>query len=136
MNEDVIMHEKIIFFDGVCNLCNGFINFVFQYNDNSTLKVASLQGETAKKHLTQADINNLSSVIYLRNGKKYYQSSAVLYVLKDMGGIFQIFFPLIILPSFFRDVCYDLIAKNRYRLFGKKDHCRLPTPDERERFLP
>ena len=130
------MNEKIIFFDGVCNLCNGFINFVFQYSNDPEMKVSSIQGETAKKYLSYEERKNLSTVIYYKNQKKYYQSTAVLHVLKDIGSIFIILYPLIIIPAFIRNFCYDLIAKNRYRLFGKKDHCRLPTPEERNRFLP
>ena len=130
------MNKKIVFFDGVCNLCNGFINFIFRYNNDPELKVSSLQGETAKKHLNNSDIRELNSVIYFKEGQKYYQSKAVLYILKDMGSIFKLAFIFIIIPSFLRDPIYKFIANNRYRFFGKQDYCRLPTPDERDRFLP
>lgn len=130
------MSEKIIFFDGVCNLCNGFINFLFKYNQNPTIKVASIQGETATKFLNESERVELATVIYQRNGHKYYRSGAVLRVLLDMGFPFNSTFIFILIPSFIRDSIYLLIAKNRYKLFGEKDTCRLPTPEEKERFLP
>ena len=130
------MSEKIIFFDGVCNLCNGFIDFIFRFNQDPSIKVASLQGETAKKLLDPSEITQLSTVIYYKNQKKYYQSGAVLHVLKNMGLPFNLAFIFIIIPSPLRNLVYQLIAKNRYNLFGQKETCRLPDPSEKERFLP
>lgn len=127
--------DKIVFFDGVCNLCNGFINFIFTRNNDESIKVASLQGETAKQTLTEDEINELSTVIYLREGKKYYRSRAVIFVLNDMGLPYSLALVFLALPDLLRDFIYDFIAKNRYRFFGKKDLCRLPTPEERNRFL-
>jgi len=129
-------NRKIVFFDGVCNLCNGFINFIFKYNNNETLQVASLQGETANKYLSTQEKEVLSTVIYYRDGKKYTQSSAVLLVFKDMGLPFNLMTIFIIIPKFIRDFIYQMIARNRYRLFGAKETCRLPTESERNRFLP
>lgn len=130
------MSEKIIFFDGVCNLCNGFINFIFKFNSDNSLKVAPLQGSTAKNKLNENEIQKLSTVIYVKNNKKYFQSSAVLEVFKDMGFPFSLMYLFIIIPTSIRNAIYDLIAKNRYRIFGEKDTCRLPTPEEKVRFLP
>jgi predicted DCC family thiol-disulfide oxidoreductase YuxK len=133
MNESNV---KIVFFDGVCNLCNGFINFIFANNKDQSLKVASLQGETAQKYLTETEISKLSTVIYYKNGEKVYRSRAVIFILKDMGFPFSMSLIFLIIPDLLRDLMYKFIANNRYRFFGKKDSCRLPTAEEKERFLP
>ena len=130
------LKDKIIFFDGVCNLCNGFINFVFTRNNDETIKVASLQGDTAKETLSEDEVKKLSSVIYFREGRKYYRSRAVIFVLNDIGFPYSLALIFLAIPDVIRDLIYDFIAKNRYRLFGKKDLCRLPTSEERNRFLP
>lgn len=133
MNESNV---KIVFFDGVCNLCNAFINFIFANNKDQSLKVASLQGETAQKYLTETEISKLSTVIYYKNGEKVYRSRAVIFILKDMGFPFSMSLIFLIIPDLLRDLMYKFIANNRYRFFGKKDSCRLPTVEEKERFLP
>lgn len=133
MNES---KDKIVFFDGVCNLCNGFINFIFARNNDETIKVASLQGETAKQTLSEDEVKKLSTVIYFREGKKYYRSRAVIFVLNDMGLPYSLALIFLAIPDVIRDLIYDFIAKNRYKFFGKKDLCRLATPEERNRFLP
>lgn len=128
--------KRILFFDGHCNLCNGFINFVVSRNKKKSFYIASLQGETAQKLLDLRDIQDCSSVILLQpDGQKYYKSSAVIQVLRQMGGFYWLLSGVEILPKFVRDFFYDLIAQNRYNLFGKKHSCRIPTEEERGYFL-
>jgi predicted DCC family thiol-disulfide oxidoreductase YuxK len=127
---------KIVFFDGECNLCNGFINWLLRVDKAGKMKIASLQGESAKRLVTTGPGPGLESVVYLRDGKMLERSSAVLMILFDLGGAWKFLSALMILPKSLRDAVYKLVAMNRSRLFGTRESCRLPTPEERERFLP
>lgn len=131
---------KIVFFDGYCNLCNGAIDWLMRHDGKKVLRYASLQGETAKKMLppmpAASDPTAFDTVIYFRDGRLFERSSAALMVLWDLGGAWKIAYPLIFIPRFLRDIVYNFVAKNRYRFFGKRESCRLPTPEERAQFLP
>jgi predicted DCC family thiol-disulfide oxidoreductase YuxK len=129
--------EKIVFFDGVCNFCNYWVNFAIKRDKKNKLRFAPLQGETAKSVLPKHKINTtvLSTVVFVENGKVYTQSSAALRICKHLNGVWKIFYGLMIIPKFLRDAAYNFIAKNRYRWFGKKEACMIPTPEMRERFL-
>lgn len=122
----------IIFFDGVCNLCNHFVNFLLRQDRLKVFKFASLQGNTAKECSLS---NDLSSIILVEGEKSYQKSAAILRVLYRLGGFFKIFYFVNILPNGLLDLAYDFVAKNRYHLFGKRSSCRLPLPDEKNRFL-
>jgi predicted DCC family thiol-disulfide oxidoreductase YuxK len=127
--------ESIVFFDGVCNFCNSTVNWLMARNTKGNLKFSSLQGETAKQLLTPAIVSDLSSIVYYRNGNCYLRSTAVLLIFHDMawyGFTGLIFF---VIPRFIRDAFYNGIARNRYRWFGKRQACRIPTAEERSRFL-
>ena len=130
------MSERIVFFDGVCNLCNEAVDQIVRYTDSDDLKVAPLQGTTARRFLNSEQIKNLESIIYYDSGKLLDKSSAALEISKFMRFPWKILYIFIIIPKFIRDPIYMLIAKNRYRLFGKKDSCRLPTASEKKHFLP
>lgn len=128
---------KIVFFDGYCSLCNSLIDWLLQIDTTGKLKFASLQGKTATTLLNQGSWSvNLDTIVYLRNEKKITQSSAVLAILSDLGGIWAMTKILYIVPKFLRDFFYKIIANHRYRIFGKRDSCRMPTSEERERLLP
>jgi len=131
--------QPIIFFDGVCALCNGFVDFVLIRDKGDLFRFAALQGDTAVAVLngkTFADKEDLRSV-YLWDGQKVYgKSDAALRVLARLGGPWSFSRYLLAIPRFFRDGVYDIVAQNRYHWFGKHDTCRLPAADERERFLP
>jgi predicted DCC family thiol-disulfide oxidoreductase YuxK len=129
------MNKPIIFFDGVCSLCNGFVDFIFRYDKNEKLIVASLQGETAKEKLDLKYIDDLNTIVLLVDGEIYTKSTAVLKALGLMGMPWSFLCVFLIIPKFLRDSIYNQISKNRYKLFGKKDSCRLPTESERKRFL-
>jgi predicted DCC family thiol-disulfide oxidoreductase YuxK len=133
----MLYDEKVILFDGVCNFCNYWMNFAIKRNSKKNLKFTTLQGETAKQLLPQYNINptSLSSVIFIDKGKAYTQSSASLRICKYMDGGWKLFYGFIIVPKFIRDVIYNWIARNRYKWFGKKDSCMVPTQELRERFL-
>lgn len=129
--------EPVILFDGVCNFCNYWVNFAIKRDRKKKLKFTTLQGETAKQLLPQYNINptSLSSVILIDNGKAYTQSSAAIRICKYLNGGWKLFYGLMIIPKFIRDLFYNIIARNRYKWFGKKEECMIPTPELRERFL-
>ncbi|MBK0404788.1 thiol-disulfide oxidoreductase DCC family protein [Adhaeribacter sp. BT258] len=129
--------HAIIFFDGVCNLCNGFVQFVIERDPEGYFQFASLQSEAAQPYLKkfQLDENALSSVVLVENGKCYTQSSAALRILKKLSGGWPLLFAGILIPRFLRDGLYNFIARNRYRWFGKQESCWLPTPALKQRFL-
>lgn len=130
------MHTGIIFFDGVCGLCNRFIDRLLRIDKSARFRYAPLQGTTAQEMLPAGMANALQSVIYLRHGKMLQRSDAALRILIDLGGWRRIYGVLYLLPRGLRDVVYRWIASNRYRWFGKRDTCRMPTQAERDRFLP
>jgi predicted DCC family thiol-disulfide oxidoreductase YuxK len=125
--------KPVIFFDGVCGLCNAFVDFVFATDHARNFVVSPLQGELAKQNLGAVE---LQSVVLWQDGQAYRRSEAGIRVLMGLGGIWGLARVLLLVPALLRDPLYDLIARNRYRLFGRKDSCRMPTADERARFLP
>lgn len=128
--------KKIIFFDGVCHLCNSFVDFVIQHDPKRQFMFAPLQGETARKLLGARARENLNSVIYFEDEKVFDQSQAVLRIFKKLPAPYNFLSRAgQILPNSARDLLYQLIAKNRYKWFGKKESCRIPTAQERNQFL-
>ena len=127
----------IVLFDGVCNFCNYWVNFAIKRDKKKKLRFTPLQGETAKRLLPQYNISStsLSSVIFIDGNKVYTQSSAAIRICKYLDGGWKLFYGLMIIPKFFRDWIYNIIARNRYKWFGKKDVCMIPTPEMRARFL-
>ena len=130
------MSDPILFFDGVCNLCNASVDFVIEHESSSVLRFSSLQGETAVKHIGEAKAAALSSLILWKEDRIYERSDAALEVARYLRPPWRWLSVFKIVPRPLRDLLYDWIARNRYRWFGKKDTCRVPTPAERERFLP
>jgi len=129
--------QQIVFFDGVCNLCNRSVNFLIKNDKKGVLKFASLQSEFAKKTLPKTLLNNedLDSILFYTEGKYYEKSNAVLKLCRTLGVFFYVFQLGYLLPPFLRNGLYMLIAKNRYRWFGTTAQCRVPTTDLKERFL-
>ena len=129
--------HSIILFDGVCNLCNGAVNFVIKRDPRNVFKFTPLQEKQGilllKKHAV--DSRKLDSIVLIENGNVYVKSSAALRIARKMSNLWPLFFVLLIIPSFIRDGVYDFIAKNRYKWFGKKEQCMIPTPGLREKFL-
>jgi predicted DCC family thiol-disulfide oxidoreductase YuxK len=129
------MNKKIIFFDGVCNLCNGLVDWLIVHDSQKLFNYASLQGKTAKELLPLNVINDLNTVVFFENGKIFYRSEAILRLFSYLPYPWKILSFFIILPTFFSNALYNLVAVNRYRLFGKKTTCRLPTLEEKTFFL-
>lgn len=130
-----IADERIVFFDGVCVLCNSSVNTLLKLDRKDKLLFATLQGQTAKD-LLQCDNSSFpDSILYYRQGQVLARSDAVLSILSDIGGLWALLSAFRVLPRGFRDWAYDLIAKNRYKWFGKRDACRLPTERERGKIL-
>lgn len=128
---------SIVLFDGVCNLCNRSVQFIVRHDRKKKFKFASLQGKTGQALLQQhgIDQNEPNSFVLLENNKVYTRSTAVLRLLKILGGGWSLLYIFIIIPAFIRDAVYNWLARNRYKWFGKRDSCMLPGPDIKERFL-
>lgn len=126
---------KVIFFDGYCGLCNGFVDFMMKVDRQGVFKFSPLQSDYARQHLPADDIEQLKSVVILIDGRALRKSEGVLAALNELGGVWKLTGMLNLLPSVVRNKGYDMVAANRYKIFGKKDSCRIPTPEERERFI-
>lgn len=129
--------EPIILFDGVCNLCNGSVQYVLKHDKKKLFRFASLQSDSGQQLLKKYKLpyNNFNSFVLLQNEKAYLKSTAALMVAKQLRGFTQILYAFIIVPTFIRDAVYNLISKNRYKWFGKKDSCMVPTTELKSRFL-
>lgn len=126
------MPEKsIVFFDGVCGLCNTMVDFFIQKDKKRQLLFAPMQGKTAKGILTKTEIDQLDSFVLYEKGIKYYRSDAALKTFGKLPGGWKLLSLFNVIPRFLRDPFYRLIAKNRYKWFGKKSTCRMPTSAER-----
>lgn len=129
--------SAIVLFDGVCNFCNGSVNFVIERDAENYFKFAPLQSETGQQLLEKFGIDKTEtdSVILIENERAFTHSTAALKIAGRLPGIWSWLYAFIVVPKPVRDFFYKLFAKNRYRLFGKQDACMMPTPEIRERFL-
>ena len=125
----------IVFFDGVCNLCQGSVRYLVKHDKKEVLKFASLQGNYAKDFLNETEIQSMQSILLFDGKMLYKKSTAVLKLSSLLGGWHQLLLLGFILPRFFRDWLYNIVAKNRYRWFGKKTQCMLPSKGFENRFL-
>lgn len=130
--------KRIVYFDGVCNLCNGFVNILIKLDKKQTLFFAPLQGVTAQK--SSLDFTQLppseQSIYYIdSNGILFHKSNAVIQILNDLFGMKFFIKTIKLIPLKLRDKMYEIVASNRYRVFGQKSTCRIPTKTERARFL-
>jgi predicted DCC family thiol-disulfide oxidoreductase YuxK len=129
--------HPILFFDGVCGLCNASVDALLKRDRSGALRFAPLQGETAARLLPEEDIRGLKSLVLIDSAGVHRRSGAVVRVLRHLGGRYRFYGALLwTIPRPLRDLGYRVVSRLRYRLFGKKETCRLPTPKERERFLP
>ena len=127
----------VLFFDGVCGLCNRFVDFILRHDRRGALRLAPLQGATAESLSSADDRESLSSVVLQDGDRSFRRSAAVVRVLWRLGVFWKVAGTLMwLVPLPLRDLGYKLVAGNRYRLFGKKETCRMPTPEERDRLLP
>jgi predicted DCC family thiol-disulfide oxidoreductase YuxK len=136
---DEAKQNGIVLFDGVCNFCNSSVNFIMDHDPQNYFKFAALQSEAGQRLQTEYGIGpedkDLDSVLLIEGGKLHTHSTAALRIARRLSGAWTILYAFIIVPKSLRDVAYKLFAKNRYRLFGKREACRLPSPEERARFL-
>ena len=131
-------NKKVILFDGVCNLCNGTVNKVIDYDKKNTFLFAALQSETGQVIVKKLGINTneVDSIILYENNMAYYvKSTAAIKIMNDLGGVWNLTKIFWIFPEGFRNWVYDIIARNRYRWFGKEESCRIPTPELKAKFL-
>lgn len=126
------MNEKpIVFFDGVCGLCNTMVDFFIRKDKKRRLLFAPMQGSTARGILSDEEITLLNSFVLFEGGKKYYKSAAALRIYGKLGGLWPLMKVFIVVPRFIRDSVYNIVAQHRYDWFGKKETCRIPTLEER-----
>lgn len=126
----------LILFDGVCNVCNASVNFILDHDPAGRFRFASLQSAVGQKVLRdlKRPAASFDSVILVENGRFYEKSDAALRIARHLRG-WRWAWGLRFVPKFLRNAAYDLIARNRYRWFGRREVCRVPTPEERERFV-
>lgn len=128
--------ERIVLFDGVCNFCNGAVNFIIRHDAEGRFKFAALQSEVGRELQAKYEVSSdVDSIILIEDKAAYLHSTAALRVAKALGGIWSLGYVFVFVPPPIRDGFYRLFARYRYRLFGKKDVCMVPTPEVRERFL-
>lgn len=130
-------HQPIILFDGVCNFCNGAVNFTIKRDKKATIKFAALQSETGGQLVQQYGFpaDDMRSFLFIENGKAYNRSTAALRVCRHLKWLWPLCYGFIIVPAFIRNGIYDWIAKNRYKWFGERQECMIPTPEVKARFL-
>ena len=130
-------HHPIILFDGVCNLCNQWVQFVIKRDSRALFRFASLQSDTAGILLRKHNYEDqpLQSVILLMNGNLYTESTAILHIVRQLRGPIQLIACFQVVPAFIRNPIYRFIALNRYKWFGKQTSCMLPTAETKMRFL-
>ncbi|RDW17726.1 thiol-disulfide oxidoreductase DCC family protein [Oceanobacillus chungangensis] len=128
--------SKIILFDGVCNFCSSSVKFIIKRDKLAKFKFGSLQSKIGQELKNNTNLpENTDSIILIEDGKSYDKSTAALRISKELDGLWKLFYMLIIIPKPLRDIAYNYLAKNRYKWFGKKNECMLPSPEIRSRFL-
>ena len=135
---DLPENKKLILFDGVCNLCNSSIQYVLKYDKKDIFMFAPLQGSVAQQIIQQYQIDTDktdSILLYSPDNGVVYKSTAALKVASHLGFPRNVLSVFLIVPAFIRNWVYDYIARNRYRWYGKKDECMIPTPELKSKFL-
>ena len=138
MNEETIKHQKIILFDGVCNLCNGSVIFILKWEKEPIFQFASIQSEAGKELLKWCGLPSdfSQAVILMHNGRIYFDSTAALKIGQYLNFPWSILSNVgLLVPRFIRDWVYNKIALHRYQWFGKRDRCMIPTESLRARFI-
>lgn len=130
-------NHGIVLFDGVCNLCNSSVQFIIKHDNEDFFRFAALQSETGQKLLKEASLppDFLATFVYFEKGKVSTQSTAALRVSKHLKGLWSLFYILLIIPAPIRNFFYRLVANNRYKMFGKRDECMLPSDELKKKFI-
>jgi predicted DCC family thiol-disulfide oxidoreductase YuxK len=131
------IEQPVVLFDGVCNLCNSSVQFIIARDPSARFRFATLQSPTAQRLIEESGAGSPlpDSIVLLENGKLYTRSTAALRIARRLQFPWPLLYAWIVVPRLLRDVAYDWIARNRYRWFGKRDACMMPTPELRARFL-
>jgi predicted DCC family thiol-disulfide oxidoreductase YuxK len=129
------MMRAVLLFDGVCTLCNGFVQFVIRRDPADRFQFATLQSDAARRLLQAAPQPLPDTLVLVENGRVFLRSTAALRVVRSLRFPWPLAFVLVVVPRPLRDWVYDILARNRYRWFGRRDVCMLPTPELRARFL-
>jgi len=129
--------QPIILFDGVCNFCNNAVNFTIKRNKKANIQFAAMQSDPGQRILKEYNLplNEMQSFIFIDHGKVYNQSTAALKVCRYLRGLWPLCYGFMIVPKFIRDGIYNWIARNRYKWFGVRQECMIPTADVKARFL-
>jgi len=127
----------VIIFDGICNLCCGWVQYLIRIDKNMKFRFVSIQSETGQNLLNPVseNVKLTESIIYLKENKYFRESAAVIEIITDIGGVWKLIAVLKLIPKPIRDKFYQFIAKKRYLYFGKRSTCLLPTPENKKRFL-
>ena len=129
--------EHVLLFDGVCNLCNGAVQFIIKHDKKTVIKFASLQSTAGQELLNKYHINSetYDTMIYIQNQVVYTESNAALRIASTLGCFWKTAVLLYIFPEFIRNAFYRMVSRNRYRIFGKRETCMIPSPEIVSRFL-
>ncbi|MGN7476768.1 thiol-disulfide oxidoreductase DCC family protein [Solibacillus silvestris] len=128
--------KHIVLFDGECNFCDASVQFIIMRDRKALFQFASLQSDVGAALLKQYEVpENTDSIVFVEDGKYYTESTAALKIARNLSGLWKLFYAFIVVPKPVRDLVYRRIAKNRYKWFGKKQECLLPSPEQRKRFL-
>lgn len=125
----------IVYFDGFCNVCNHFVDFLIRRDRKHKLRYAPLQGRTAMNNLPAAAVKSVSSMALQDGSRVYYESAAAIRSIAYLGGVYWLMRLFLLVPPFIRDRVYRWVADHRYLFAGRRDTCRMPTQEEREMFL-
>ena len=130
-------HEKIIVFDGICNFCNAIVNFTTDRDPQRKFKFSTLQSEGAQRILEELELSKIDSptMFVIESGCVFTKSTAALRVVRQLDSFWPLLYAFILIPRPIRDTVYDFVARNRYQWMGKSESCRVPTPDDHERFI-
>ena len=128
---------RVILFDGVCNLCVGFVQFVIRRDPGERFAFASLQSGVGRRLIRDHEMpgDALTSIILIEDDRYSWKSEAALRILRRLSMPWPLLYPFILVPRFIRDAVYGFIAAHRYQWFGKRDECMIPTPELKRRFL-
>ncbi|MBZ9631762.1 thiol-disulfide oxidoreductase DCC family protein [Salegentibacter sp. LM13S] len=130
--------KKIVLFDGVCNLCNNAVTFIIEHDKKDVFRFASLQSEIGKKLVEERgmDPEELDSIVLIDPGVAYYRkSTAALEISRELSGGYSLLKNFSFIPEGLRDGIYNFVANNRYKWYGKKESCMIPTPKLKSKFL-
>lgn len=133
--ENQFENQHIVFYDGVCALCNRSVKRLITADRKRKLKYAPLQGKLAQQLLDFEDSNSLDSLVFWSNGKTFQRSAAFFEIVKTVGGINRVWLIFSVFPTSWSNLLYDFVARNRYRWFGKYENCPIPKPEVRQLFL-